>query len=506
MSLTVTTATAAPPNVDLVGACVFADLQGLDRKAGAAGLDAAYCRARGFSGKAGEALVLPGTSGAGTSGAGTIGAGTSWASLVVVGLGDPSELDGEVLRRAAAAFVRAGWRNRTGAFALPDLGDGISPSDAAKAMTEGALLAAHIFGVYKASAERCELESLVVFGTGFDGDALAAGCARGAAVARGVLLARDLVNEPAGAMTPRRLAEVATQVGGDAGLEVEVWDETRIASERLGGLAGVAAGSDEPARLIRLTYEPRGAGTGVSTVALVGKGITFDSGGLSLKSAEGMMTMKTDMSGAAAVLGAMSALRDLDVGARVVGIMPTTENMPGGGATKPGDVLRTRNGTTIEVLNTDAEGRLVLADGLALAAEAAPDAIVDLATLTGACVAALGRGIAGVMGNSDSLLAQVGAAAQRAGERTWALPLPKEYRKQVDSEIADLKNIGEPGQAGALVAGLILAEFVGDVPWAHLDIAGPARSYDEDGYLHQGGTGFGVRTLLELVGSFEPPA
>jgi leucyl aminopeptidase len=211
-----------------------------------------------------------------------------------------------------------------------------------------------------------------------------------------------------------------------------------------------------------------------------------------------MMGMKTDMGGGAAVIGAMSALPSLAPAVKVIGFVPATENMPGGRAIKPGDVLKTRNGTTVEVLNTDAEGRLVLADGLALAVEEQPDAIVDLATLTGACIVALGAKITGLMGNDDDLVAEVRSAAERAGEPAWPLPLPKEYRKQLDSEIADLKNIGGRS-AGALTAGLFLQEFVGDVPWAHLDIAGPSRSDEDDGAVVKGATGVGVRTLLELL-------
>jgi leucyl aminopeptidase len=324
-------------------------------------------------------------------------------------------------------------------------------------------------------------------------------------------MARDLVNEPAGAMTPRRLADVARDLADRHGLSVTVLDEVAIASEGLGGLAGVAQGSEEPPRLIELVYQPStpapGVGDGhVPTIALVGKGITFDSGGLSIKTADGMMTMKTDMSGAAAVLATMSALADLAVGSKVVAIVPTTENMPGGRAIKPGDVLKIRNGKTIEVLNTDAEGRLILADGLSLATEARPDAIVDLATLTGACVVALGGQIAGLMGNNDDLVGQVRAASDRAGELVWHLPLPAEYRKSIESEVADMKNISSPaGAGGALTAGLILSEFVDGVPWAHLDIAGPARSDADEGYTRKGGTGFGVRTLIELLSQFEPP-
>jgi len=277
-----------------------------------------------------------------------------------------------------------------------------------------------------------------------------------------------------------------------------------IAEEGLGGLSGVAQGSHEPARFIELRYEP--AGEPVATVALVGKGITFDSGGLSIKGAEGMMTMKTDMSGAAAVLAAMSTLRELGPPVRVLGFLPVTENMPGGGAIKPGDVVRIRNGKTVEVLNTDAEGRLVLADGLSVAAERHPDVIIDVATLTGAQVVALGSKITGVLGNHRGLVDQVVAAGERAGEPAWPLPLPEAYRCDIDSEIADLKNIGQPGKAGALVAGLFLQEFVGDIPWAHLDIAGPARADCDDGYVKKGATGVGVRTLVEFITSFEPLA
>jgi leucyl aminopeptidase len=217
-----------------------------------------------------------------------------------------------------------------------------------------------------------------------------------------------------------------------------------------------------------------------------------------------MTTMKTDMSGAAAVLAAVSACGELGVRVRVTAIAPTTENMPGGRATKPGDVLTIRNGRTIEVLNTDAEGRLVLADGLTLAAELEPDAIIDLATLTGACVVALGMSIAGVFGSDDGLIDRVRAASDRAGEGTWPLPLPEEYKSHIDSEIADMKNIGKGGQAGAIAAALLLAEFVGEVPWVHLDIAGPARSDEDSGILAKGGTGFGVRTLLELLEHYAP--
>jgi leucyl aminopeptidase len=374
---------------------------------------------------------------------------------------------------------------------------------AVQAVVEGAVLAGYRFVAHKSEDQGGAVERFVVVGVGLDAAELAEGTRRGVVVADAVCLARDLINEPPSSLTPTRFADTATDHGaGRPGLTVEVWDEQRIVDERLGGLLGVARGSAEPPRLLKISYEPENpvtVGGRVPHIVLVGKGITFDSGGLSLKTAEGMVTMKTDMSGAAAVVGAVSACGELGVRVRVTAIAPTTENMPGGRATKPGDVLTIRNGRTIEVLNTDAEGRLVLADGLSLAAELEPDAIIDLATLTGACVVALGMSIAGVFGSDDGLIGAVRAASDRAGEGTWPLPLPEEYRSHIDSEIADMKNIGKGGQAGAIAAALLLARFVDEVPWVHLDIAGPARSDEDSGILAKGGTGFGVRTLLELL-------
>jgi leucyl aminopeptidase len=253
---------------------------------------------------------------------------------------------------------------------------------------------------------------------------------------------------------------------------------------------------------MRLAYEPRGAKT---TLALVGKGVVFDSGGLSIKTAGGMETMKTDMSGAAAVIAAMSAMRDLGVKTRVLGYVPLVENMPSGNAMRPGDVLRMRNGKTVEVLNTDAEGRLILADALSLASEDQPDAIVDIATLTGAVTVALGEKIAGLMGTDDGWSDQVRAAADRVGERAWPLPLPDDYRKLLDSEVADLRNIGTGGGGGSITAGLFLREFVTGAPWVHLDVAGTARAGADDGYISRGGTGYGVRTFIELASTFAKP-
>ena len=271
----------------------------------------------------------------------------------------------------------------------------------------------------------------------------------------------------------------------------------------LGGLIGVSKGSVEPPRLIKLTYTPRHP---AGTVALVGKGIMYDSGGISLKPSDGMHAlMKMDMTGAAVVLATMSALPALKAKVKVVGYLCCADNMPSGSAMKLGDVLRMRNGKTVEVLNTDAEGRLVLADGLSLAVEEGVDAIVDVATLTGAVMGALGKKVAGVFGNDQTWTDEVLAASARTDERVWQLPLVDDYRKLLDSNVADLKNIGGP-YGGAIIAGLFLREFVGDVPWAHLDIAGVMDSDAEDGVLSKGATAFGVRLLSDLLTSYRPPA
>jgi leucyl aminopeptidase len=288
-------------------------------------------------------------------------------------------------------------------------------------------------------------------------------------------------------------------------VRVQVLDVAAIRAKRLGGVLGVGQGSQQTPRFLKMTYTPAGARG--AALALVGKGVVFDSGGLSLKPGTGMETMKTDMSGGAAVIAAMSTLRKLGVKHKVNAYVPLVENMPSGTAIRPGDVLKIRNGKTVEVLNTDAEGRLILADALSLACEDGAAAVVDVATLTGACMVALGDKIAGLMGNDDAWRDQVQAAADRAGEAVWPLPLPKEYRRLLESEVADLRNISSGSYGGALTAALFLEEFVTPgTPWAHVDIAGPARANGDDGYLVRGGTGFGVRTLVELVQHFEAPA
>jgi leucyl aminopeptidase len=384
------------------------------------------------------------------------------------------------------------------------------------AVAEGAVLAAYRFGRRsEPKPPPVDRVALVSAATGPDGgrrdDAgsdggLVAGARRGARTARAVTFARDLINTPASELTTSRLAErVVDELADQPRTTVEVWNEERIATERLGGLLGVSRGSVEPPRFVTATYEPvqddAVTASPVPHVVLVGKGITFDSGGLSLKTADGMTTMKTDMSGAAIVLGALSACADLGVRVRVTALAPITENMPGGAAIKPGDVLTIRNGLTIEVLNTDAEGRLVLADALSLAAEIepAPDAVIDVATLTGAATVALGTGMAALFSSDDALVERLRSAGARAGERLWPLPMPEDYADHIESDVADMKNIGKAGQAGAIAAALLLQRFTGGRPWAHLDIAGPGRSAETAGYLSKGGTAFGLRTLLALL-------
>jgi leucyl aminopeptidase len=313
------------------------------------------------------------------------------------------------------------------------------------------------------------------------------------------LWARDLVNETPSDLSPESLADRMAVISGELGLEIVSMGNEELKAGGFGGLIGVNAGSAREARMLEVTYTPDSY---TKTLAIVGKGIVFDSGGLSLKPAASMMAMKDDMAGAAAVLAGVQAVASLGLGVRVIAIAPLTDNLPSGTATRPGDVLTIRNGKTIEVLNTDAEGRLVLADALSLAVEREPDLILDLATLTGHCHIALGDYIAGAFGRDEDAMAAVLAAGDLAGERLWRLPLPVDHRKMIESDVADMKNTMTGSRYGGhIAAALLLAEFVGEVPWVHLDIAGPAWSTGTSGYIRKGGTGFGVRTIVELARS-----
>ena len=415
-------------------------------------------------------------------------------ALVTVG-STLNDLDHYRLAGAAAARC-AGDGNA--AFLLPT-GGLDAPKEVAQALVEGALLASYSF---KAKVSDASFD-VVPLGSPLPTvevhDSVTLGVSHGAVVADGVNWAKRLIDSPAAVMGPRELAdEIMSRVEAHPHVAIDAWTEPRIKEERLGGLLGVGQGSAQPTRLVYATYDPA-PGTPLPHLALVGKGITFDSGGLSLKTLDGMMSMKTDMSGAAIVFAALSIASQLDLAVRLTVIAPLAENLPGGKAVKPGDVLTARNGTTIEVLNTDAEGRLVLADGLSLAAEANPDAIVDIATLTGAQSVALGDEVGAIFATTDELAAMILAASARCGEPFWRMPLHEGYESHIESDIADVKNMGKPPRAGAIVAALMLRHFTDGRPWAHLDIAGPARSESARGYSTKGATAFGARTIVNYL-------
>jgi len=412
--------------------------------------------------------------------------------IVAVGIGpvqDGAPLDGEALRRAAGAAVRAlaAAKPRQVALALPARNDA-----EAEAVGLGALLGGYVFSRYRANGHQPSTGLTIL------GSASAAAVRRARALADAVMLVRDLVNTGPSHLFPSAFAAEAERIAGASGLDIEVLDERALADGGYGGITGVGQGSVRPPRLVRLAYSPPGA---TKTVVFAGKGITFDSGGLSLKPPKAMETMKSDMGGAAAVLAAMQALAALGPAVNVVGYMPLAENMPSGTAQRPSDVITIFGGTTVEVLNTDAEGRLVLADALARSAADSPDLLVDVATLTGAQLVALGPRISGVMANDDAVRDGVVDAFRRAGEMAWPMPLPDELRKGLDSPVADLANVTGERHGGMLVAGLFLKEFVPPgVRWAHLDIAGPSFHEGEPyGYIAKGGTGAAARALVQIA-------
>jgi leucyl aminopeptidase len=401
-------------------------------------------------------------------------------------------------RRIAAAVVRlAGDSNAALLLPIDDVTDSRAVG---QALSEGALLASYDFREF---GDESTTEFVIVpvgsLPTIDFHDALESGVANGVAVGESMNWAKFLIDTPAGVLTPKDLAKRAVRVLAKLPhVDIASWSEPKIEDEKLGGLLGVSAGSAQAPRLLYATYDPEPQSE-LTHVALVGKGVTFDSGGLSLKSGDGMMTMKTDMTGAATVLAVLSAASRVGLRVKLTVITPLTENLPGPRATKPGDVLTIRNGMTIEVLNTDAEGRLILADGLSLAVEASPDAIIDVATLTGAQRVALGDEVGALFSTSDDLASQLLAASDVSGEAMCRLPLFDNYDSHVTSDVADMKNIGKPQNAGAVVAALILRKFTADVPWAHFDIAGPGRCDAPRAYYTKGATAFSGRTILEYL-------
>ncbi|MFZ0627060.1 MAG: leucyl aminopeptidase [Acidimicrobiia bacterium] len=403
--------------------------------------------------------------------------------LVLVGLGE--EVGFETLRSAMGNAVRAIKTPR----AVTHLGQ-VDIEGALRAVVEGAELGSYQYRRYKTEGEALALETLEIVDA--DDDVVA----ETLETTRATNLARDWINTPAKDKAPSELALLIQSSAADAGLSVELWDEPRIVEESLGALLGVAAGSDRPPRLLIIRHLPTSP---VSHLGLVGKGITFDSGGLSLKTAAFMEEMKDDMSGAATVAAATIAIAKLGLPVTVTTVIPLTDNAVGGNATRPGDVLKPVEGPTIEVLNTDAEGRLILADGLGVVRRYEPDMIVDVATLTGAARVALGDKIGAVFSSDPDLASQILSAASVAGEDFWEMPLYQDYKKSLESDIADIKNISGSRYGGAVVAALFLSHYAGDAPWAHLDIAGPARSRETAGERVKGASGVGVRTLIELA-------
>ncbi|MFD4972952.1 leucyl aminopeptidase [Streptomyces sp. NPDC058424] len=445
----------------------------------------------GASGAEGEVTKLPAPS------------GFKAPLVLAVGLGPRPEkdsgYDAEALRRAAGAAARALAGSKKAGFALP-----VTDAADAAAVGEGALLGAYSFDSYKENGKDAESrngkaplgEAVLLGGKGRD-KAYKAAVERATAVSEELNRARDLINTPPNDLNPAAFAAAAQEAAKEHGLKVQVLDEKALAKGGYGGILGVGSGSASAPRLVKLSYTSPKA---KKHLALVGKGITYDSGGISLKPAGHNETMKCDMSGAAAVFSAVVAAARLGLEVNVTGWLALAENMPSGSATRPGDVLRMYSGKTVEVLNTDAEGRLVLADALWAASQEKPDAIVDVATLTGAMVLALGSRTFGIMANDDAFRSAIHEAAEEVGEAAWPMPLPEHLRKGMDSPTADLANMGER-MGGGLVAGLFLREFVGEgITWAHLDIAGPA--FNESGpfgYTPKGGTGSAVRTLVRLA-------
>jgi leucyl aminopeptidase len=449
-------------------------------------------KALDFTGKVGQTLLLP------------VPVGSSADDFLLVGVGDKKRdtlVNG--LREAIGVVITTAKRRGLRTIAL-DLSAKDFKDEAAEAVTTAALLADYSFETYKKSKPEKKIGTIdVLVADGRMAQAMRKKVEKAQTVIDGVTIARDLVNTPAQEMTPVHLAEAATQVAlaSNGLVKVKILDRAECAKLKMGAFLAVAQGADHEPKFIHLTYtSPRPT---KKVLAVVGKGVTFDSGGLSIKPADAMMTMKCDMAGAAAVIGFFATLARLKPRVNIHGVIAATENMVSGKAIRPGDIVHAANGKSIEILNTDAEGRLTLADAMTYVLKEKPDAMIDLATLTGACLVALGEEITGLMTNDKVLGKQVLDAALKAGEKMWELPLEPRYRDLINSDIADLRNIATSRYGGSLTAGLFLQEFVENTPWVHLDIAGPAYAERPmSSYLGKGGTGHGVRTLVEFVEKF----
>ena len=424
--------------------------------------------------------------------------------LLLVGAGEREEYRPAQVSQLAGTAVRFLRGKNIKRVGLVPRAEGDAEKMAA-ATVEGAIMGLFELDKYRTiDKESREIEQFVCIVEGADEEALKRGAEEGRIIGEAVNFTRDLANEPGGYLTPSDMADRAHEIATEFGLSLDVLDEDRMKQEGMGALLSVSAGSEQPAKLIVLKYMPRDAeGRGEDNLlAFVGKGITFDSGGISIKPGENMELMKYDMSGGATVLGAMRAIAQLKPSIPVLGVVPCSENLPSGKATKPGDVVKAMNGKTIEVINTDAEGRLILADAIAYAKKLGAKTLVDMATLTGAVSIALGDVNVAILGTDQQLIDEVIAAGREVGEKFWQLPLDKEYSKQIKSDIADIKNVGGR-KAGTITAAAFLKEFADDISWAHLDIAGTAWSDDARPYRAKGPTGIAVRTLLNLVNRFE---
>ena len=433
--------------------------------------------------------------------------------LLLVGLGTPAAFTIDALRQAGATAATAARRLGVQSLALLPPTCDIEAGEVGQALTEGALLGLYTLKKYKTEAadgNQDHLSDLYLLATGSTAQrALESGAQRGQILAEAVNMARDLSNSPGNEVNPSYLARQAQEIADQTTLRCHVLDVDGIREHQMGCLLGVAQGSDQPPAFIILEHAPKGSKE--KPIVLIGKGLTFDSGGISIKPAANMEDMKMDMSGGAAVLGTMQALARLGYPHRVVGLVPSSENLPSGNAVKPGDILRAMSGKTVEVINTDAEGRLILADALAYAVqELKPACMIDLATLTGAVVVALGSLATGMMGTDQAMMDRLRAAGDYSAERVWELPLFEEYSKQIKSDFADIRNVSSGREAGSIIGGAFLKEFVGDTPWVHLDIAGTAWTRENKPYIPKGATGVGIRllvkTLEDMVTSAPQPA
>ncbi|MDT5159305.1 MAG: leucyl aminopeptidase [Acidobacteriota bacterium] len=488
----------AEADVQALAVAVFKDekadegfLQQLDAASG--GLVRSVLESEELKGKEGEIVYLHLPTG---------GDGTKAKRLLLVGVGERTDYHAAQVSQFAGASIRALRARNVKTVGLVPRFDGGDAALTASSAVEGAIMGLFEPDKYRTiDKEERIVERLIVIIEGAGEDALRQGAERGRIVGESVNFTRDLSNEPGAYMTPTIMAERAQEIANQFGLEIDVLDQARMEQEGMGALLSVARGSDQPPKMMVLTYMPEGKKSvedGEDYLALVGKGITFDTGGISIKPSENMELMKYDMTGGATVLGVMRAVAQLKPPIPILGIVPSTENMPSGKATKPGDVVRAMSGKTIEVINTDAEGRLILADAVSYAKKLGATRVIDMATLTGAVSIALGDVNTGILGTDQELIDEVIESGREVGEKFWQLPLDKEYTKQIKSDIADIKNVGGR-KAGTITAAAFIKEFADGISWAHLDIAGTAWGDEAKPFRAKGPTGVAVRTLVNFV-------